>query len=307
MTVNNGYWDFFVNWHANFHKHVANSEDKPWLFVIAEDPAIHLKLKKWTGFKPITTIILPGYDSSDSDSAVQEAEDYNTIAYRKLVSSRATHLLDLMCSFEQAKLHGISTDKSATEGKAKKPPVWVYSDVDTVWRSDPLSYIQKELFGPEGDDSSTRQPKYDILGAVDDRDFFEVHFHEHFEVYYCTGFIVTAQTQLAMRFLSSWESELQSNQQLNQPIFNTLLKHSRVRHGGLDDMKFPPGRLYFDEWTSEGGDSARQKKKDAIVVHNNYIVGHGAKKRRFEEQGLWTAEKIRKVSTDDDDDDQSSK
>lgn len=131
-----------------------------------------------------------------------------------------------------------------------------------------------------------QQPKYDILAAVDDHDYGGV------STYYCTGFLVMAHTHATISFLSYWEKELQANPQLNQPIFNTILQLSpelaEVRHRGLDETRFPPGRLYFDKWMKEGGKSEQRNKKEAIiVVHNNYIIGHDAKKKRFEEHGLW--------------------
>ncbi len=167
----------------------------------------------------------------------------------------------------------------ATNEDTKKDIVIIYSDVDTVWVRDPFQNIQSLI----GNDEA-----FDILAAVDDHDYWCV------KDYYCTGFIVIVQSSASISFLSHWEKELQHAPQLNQPIFNTVLRSPilpEIRHGGLGEIEFPSGRLYFDEWVKEGGELERQKKKRSLVVHNNYIVGHDAKRKRFEEHGIWIDKK----------------
>jgi hypothetical protein len=167
----------------------------------------------------------------------------------------------------------------ATNENTKRDIVIVYSDVDTVWVRDPFPSIQTLMGGDES---------YDILAAVDDHDYWCV------KDYYCTGFIVIAQSSASISFLSHWEKELKYAPQLNQPIFNTVLRSPmlpEIRHGGLGEIEFPPGRLYFDRWAKEGGELERQNKDRSLVVHNNYIVGHDAKKKRFEEHGIWIDKK----------------
>ncbi|KAL9180405.1 hypothetical protein ACHAXT_008375 [Thalassiosira profunda] len=281
VTVNNGFGDFFLNWLGYFRERVEGKSENPLLIIVAEDAAIHKRLKK---LNRKSTVILPGYKSS-GDSVIDRAEDYDSQAYKSLVSTRATHLLDLICS-----LRGESTPKkSGSEGEATKTTgedmAIVYSDVDTVWLKDPFPYFQAEMFGSGSNATQTQQrTNFDILAAVDDHDYMEI------DNYYCTGLLVIAQTPASVAFISRWEKELISSSQLNQPIFNTLLRSDElpeVRHGGLDETAFPPGRLYFDEWVMEGGETERQKKKNTMVVHNNYIVGHDAKKERFQEHKLW--------------------
>ena len=131
--------------------------------------------------------------------------------------------------------------------------------------------------------SSTTNTHYDILAAIDDHDYGGV------SDYYCTGFIVIVQTHASISFLAQWEKELINKPQLNQPIFNTVLRSTKIpiKHAGLGEIEFAPGRLYFNVWEKEGGIVEKTKKEKTIFVHNNYIVGHDAKKRRFEENGLW--------------------
>jgi hypothetical protein len=191
------------------------------------------------------------------------------------VSTRATHLLNLMCILGVTGEDVVKSNEAIASKDTRKDIIIVYSDVDTVWVKDPFPYIQT-LIG--------KNKSYDLLAAVDDHDYWCV------KDYYCTGFLVIAQSPASISFLSHWEKELKYAPQLNQPIFNTVLrspKLPKIRHIGLGEMEFPPGRLYFDQWVKEGGESERQKKEETMVVHNNYFIGHDAKMKRFEEHALW--------------------
>jgi len=283
LTVNDGYWDFFLNWFHHFIVTMAkNVLEQPLLIVIAEDSIIYEKLTSYLASETRNTIVLPGYD--DALNSVSMAENYDSVAYKKLVSSRATHLLNLICNLK-GQGGGTNSDQST-----KDKIIIVYSDVDAVWVQNPFPYLRAELFGSDTsndnnsiDMNKQRQPNYDILAAVDDHNYHNVR------DYYCTGFLAITPSYASISFLIDWEKELQSNHQLNQPIFNSLLRSSTpmIRHGGLGEIEFAPGRLYFDEWVKEGGSSERQKKSGTVVVHNNYIIGHDAKRIRFEQHGLW--------------------
>jgi len=290
LTLNNGFWDFFVNWryHYHFYARVESKTDRPLLILIAEDSVVYEKLKALPRSKEETIVVLPGRNFA-VDSASKMAEDYDSKAYKKLVSSRATYLLNLMCSLEEGEPNAAANEVIEGDGdmKVKKENlVIVYSDLDTVWLKDPFKYIQTELFGSnnKGGTQLKQQPNYDILAAVDD------HNYNNVTDYYCTGYLAIAQTPASFAFLSQWEKGLQTNPQLNQPLFNSLLRSEEIpdiRHGGLGESEFPPGRLYFDEWEKLGGASNKLMKKKTMVVHNNYIIGHDAKKERFQEHGLW--------------------
>ena len=284
LTVNDGYWDFFFNWFQHFNKSLDKSE-QPMLIVIAEDSIIHEKLQSFLASETRNTVILPGYDNA-TNSSVFMAENYDSVAYKKLVSSRATHLLNLICSLGSP---GTEHRETREKESAKESIIIVYSDVDAVWVNDPFPYLRTQLFGTTFttsavDMNDVQQPNYDVLAAVDD------HNYNNVRDYYCTGFLVITQSHASILLLTHWENELQSNNQLNQPIFNSLLRSptlSMIRHGGLGEIEFPPGRLYFDDWVKRSDLLERQNKNTTMVVHNNYIIGHDAKKSRFEQHGLW--------------------
>ena len=267
VTVNMGFYDFFLNWYHYYNQSVhlhsnndttqtKNSMKHQRLVVIAEDNEIYSALHS---LSLINTEIIRG---GAAQTGKRDAEDYDSSGYKSLVSGRATHLLNLICG-----LASVSTQE-------EKQLIVVYSDIDTVWLRDPLAIIETELFHAQ-----QQNLQYDILAAVDDHDY------DSFENYFCTGLLVIANTPASTYFLSRWEEELKSNPQLNQPIFNRLLQgdeqHS-IRFAGLDEVLFPPGRLFFN-----GGKSKTELLEQTVVVHNNYIIGSENKKERFKTYGLW--------------------
>jgi hypothetical protein len=260
VTVNMGFYDFFLNWHHHYTK--LNLEDNATpnrnyttlLVVIAEDTEIYNKLLSYPFNN--TEIILGA-------NSVSYAADYDSVAYKSLVSERASHLLNLICGFQPS-----ARNKTDWNGW-----IVVYSDIDTVWLQDPIPIIDTTLFRTDGGNLQ-KIPKYDILASIDD------HTATH-PNYYCTGFLIVASTAHSINFLSQWEQELKSPR-LNQPIFNKLIheQSTTIRHGFLAEEKFPSGKLFFNT-------TKRETMEEMVVVHNNYIVGREKKRRRFEEYGLW--------------------
>jgi len=124
-------------------------------------------------------------------------------------------------------------------------PNIIYTDIDTVWLGDPRPYISGE---------------YDFAGGLDDV--------INGNPYYCTGFLVFRDTASSKRLLRTWQSALEKQNQLNQPIFNQLvLKDKNVKGYALSRLEFPSGNLYFDQ----------NKQQGVVVVHNNFIQGKDKK------------------------------
>jgi uncharacterized protein (TIGR01627 family) len=240
ITVNDGYYDFMLNWLSHFDKLGL----KVLVIVIAEDDVVYDKLK-WLGLPAnklqIERSALAGTGTA-VDSKLIGSLNYDTKEYKTMVSTRASNLLRYL-----------------REGKNL-----IYTDVDTVWRSNPLMYL---------DNPSTSD--YDMLIQVDTDKY------EGVSPYYCTGFMATRSNERTIKLMADWETELQDKPQLNQPIFNAILhKRSTVKHFALSRNTFPSG-LVFDS------KHAQSKLDEAVVVHNNYIQGHDAKKDRFVKHNLW--------------------
>jgi hypothetical protein len=83
-----------------------------------------------------------------------------------------------------------------------------------------------------------------------------------------------------MHLISSWEEELLSRTQVNQPIFNELMVKQKgtnsLKYAGLSEFEFVPGRNFF-----------QHDKSKIVVLHNNFVTGREKKQKRFEEYGVW--------------------
>ena len=110
---------------------------------------------------------------------------------------------------------------------------------------------------------------YDFWGQLDDGTLQSP--------YYCTGFLAFKNTAPTRELLSKWAVALDAKPNLNQPLFNTLLKREPAKHCPLSRALFPSGNLYFDE----------KKRDGVVVVHNNFFIGKAKKIARFKQFGLW--------------------
>jgi len=146
----------------------------------------------------------------------------------------------------------------------------IYTDVDTVWLEDPRVHFT-------GD--------YDLWMPLD----------EEIPTTFCTGFMALLPTRNTIETLQAWDLELANNPQLNQPLFNRLIKQNLANVGRLDRQLFPSGDLYFGEegvrseeplW---GSSDFRifHRHTQVVWVHNNWIVGKEKKIQRFKNAGLW--------------------
>lgn len=217
LTVNGGFYDFFQNWWAHYKRlNMTNT-----VVVVAEDDAVYAKLQSNSN--------LTVERSQLTDAGPQT---YETPGYNRMVSTRAQHILRHLRAGEDV----------------------LYTDVDTVWRSDPTPHLGVA---------------YDLTLQLDA------------PKYYCTGFMAVRSNPRTIGLFERWDEALLQKAQLNQPVCNKILQSTEgLRHAELDKMLFPNGGEYFQHFDA--------KSKDAVVVvHNNYIIGHEAKKKRFQKAGLW--------------------
>jgi hypothetical protein len=106
ITMNDGFWDFFLNWYFYYQRLQLN-----WLVIVmAEDDMI---------FQKISTLNLPHFEVIRTKLNLQQSLDFGTADYKAMVSMRATYILRLLC----------------------KDTNVLYSDVDTVWLKDPSQYF----------------------------------------------------------------------------------------------------------------------------------------------------------------------
>jgi uncharacterized protein (TIGR01627 family) len=231
VEVNDGYYDFFLNWLYHFEQLQIGLD----VVVFAEDDAVYKKLE----VDVQSTRQYLQIERSGS-SFLSKSLDYNSKQYKELVSARATHILSKLI-----------------EGRNV-----IYTDVDTVWKGNPLPYLVWA-----GDTT-------DAVLEVDTAKF------EGMSPYYCTGFMAFVSNERTIHLMEYWKKALQKAQ-LNQPIFNALLqKRSTVLHQPLPNVEFPSGQMFFSTMDNE-------QRSQSIVVHNNYIQGAKNKQIRFDKYGLW--------------------
>ncbi|XP_053380283.1 uncharacterized protein LOC128548819 [Mercenaria mercenaria] len=219
LTVNNGFYDFFLNWRWHFKQLNIYLP----ISVIAEDDIV---------FGRLTSLKDSSMEVQRSERvSINETVAYNSPLYRSMVSERPTYILKYL----------------------KKGTDIIYSDMDTVWLQNPLPYL-------EGD--------YDIWSQMDGKTVF------------CTGFLAIKSNNNTKKFVQKWEDSFREKPTLNQPIFNKLVKNSTINIKALDRERFPSGIQYFEKFSKE-------ERSGVVVVHNNWIVGHNNKIKRFQDMKLW--------------------
>jgi len=233
VTVNDGYYDFLLNWLYHFERLNLNIG----VIVIAEDNLVKQKLQA----RELKTNIRIEQSGLDLEP---KAYGFGHSNFKVLMATRATHIWRHL--------------QAGTN--------LIFSDIDTVWRLNPLPYFETE------DD-------FDMMIQVDAK---ERPREPRVKPWYCAGFMAIKSNERTIQMMTDWEAALKEKPQLNQPTFNEILhsKSSSVKHIGLPSENFPNGVVYFEHFN----DPQRQK---VVIVHNNFIVGHDEKKQRFVSHGLW--------------------
>lgn len=126
---------------------------------------------------------------------------------------------------------------------------WV--DTDIVFLQNPLSYIEKNpkvLF------------QCDTPGSL-----------------ICSGFMVFNENNISKRIIDICGNDTEEDDQImiNQVILNNQSFHSECAL--LNQELFPNGYVYYK----------LGKKKSAIIVHNNHMVGINTKIQHFKDENLW--------------------
>lgn len=217
LTVNNAFFDFFVNWYWYYKKLDLNLP----ITIIADDDESFKKLKS-------------AYNSCSvlrSGLNISGAQDYKTKQYKILVSTRPQHILQLLQNGNDV----------------------LYADVDSVWVKNPLPFLNKT---------------YDISIQSDGPSNL------------CTGFMAIKSNSKTIDVIQQWHDLLVGQPNTNQQSFNKAIRSSKVSYMALNSLYFPSGKQYFKNYDEK-------ERSQAVVVHNNWIVGHDVKKKRFKKFNLW--------------------
>ena len=231
VEVNDGYFNFFLNWLYHYEALKIGID----VLVVAEDDIVKKKIER-----EVTPSRRFVHVERSNRKYMAASVDYGTTNYKKLVSGRATHIISRLKAGQNV----------------------IYTDVDTVWRLNPLPYL------------SALNGRADAVLQVDTETY------EGVSPYYCTGFMAFVSNNRTIELMLAWENALQSTQ-LDQPIFNRILhKSSFVFHQPLPILEFPSGQVYFSKMN-------HIQRQSAVVVHDNYIQGIQNKQVRFEQHDLW--------------------
>lgn len=238
----------YLDFFQNWWRHFLLLQATIPVVVIAQDDTVFQTLTSTLGKEHSSSLLI--IERSLTLTTADTSVMYDSPSYHTLVSGRATHILQ----------------------KLQQGQNIIYTDTDTVWVKDPFPYLIL---------SNDQQP--DMILQVDNQQYDGV------SPYYCTGLMAIVANKHTIQLFDDWQAQLQKKPQLNQPIFNRLL-HQPLRtltHQPLPRIEFPGGNLYFTGRSDEGMRYPTAQRAQAVAVHNNYIQGHDAKKKRFQDAGLW--------------------
>ena len=142
----------------------------------------------------------------------------------------------------------------------------IYSDIDTVWLSDPRPYFKGDLdFWSQ------------IDGVIDGQPYFK-----GFIPYVCTGFLALRSTEKTIKMLNQWHIVTSRNETVHQGqnVLQNIVFQLSVNFGVLPVRHFPFGKAYFEAMTE-------MERSEVVIVHNNFITGRDRKINRFKNFHLW--------------------
>ena len=151
----------------------------------------------------------------------------------------------------------------------------IYTDVDVIWKKDPRPYFK-------GDFHFWAQ----IAGVISGQPYFE-----GFIPFICTGFLALKSSDLMKSVLRTWHETVSKDPQQNQDqnVFQNIVFDAEANFGVLSMNYFPCGRPYFEIMSEE-------TRKDAVIIHNNYVIGKQNKVDRFKQHNLWSLDFLKGMS-----------
>lgn len=206
---------------------------------------------KQLGIKDVSVVVV----AEDNDVYAKLKATLSITIERSTLAKRGAHAWD---TDDYKKMVSTRPDHVLRHLNAGKNVL--YTDVDTVWLRNPFTFLSKTA---------------DIIASVDSQSY------KGMSPYYCTGFMAVINTPKTRALFKSWQKKLQEEPQLNQPLFNRLLhNYNKLHHVALPNKLFPNGLYYFTKM-------GQKERRNVVVIHNNFIIGHEAKRNRFKNAGLW--------------------
>ena len=128
-------------------------------------------------------------------------------------------------------------------------------------------------------------PPFDMLAGVDG----QTYACSGRRATLCGGFFLLRPTTAATRLLREWDAEMADGRARNQGAFNAVVRRLQaskaLRSTSLPCDRFPNGYRYASKaWRRVAEERSGEKP---VAVHNNFISGSAAKRKRFVKWGLW--------------------
>ena len=236
---------------------ITSNADNWIILLIVNDGYIDFFFN-WLTFYDHLNLNVPVYVVTEDDTSYIKLQN---LTQEYLMISRSTFVSVKEAQDYKTAMFNVITFRKPTHilEHLQKGRNVLFIDVDALMLRNPFEYFTGDFDMWIQKDLSTRTPTY------------------------CTGFIATKANLRTIEFMRKWIYIMSKyNRHNDQMFFNTvILKNKRlVKKLGLDFARFPDGAAYFETFTPE-------ERSHAVVVHNNFQVGHDKKKERFKKFDLW--------------------
>jgi hypothetical protein len=151
----------------------------------------------------------------------------------------------------------------------------IFSDVDFIWRNNPLPYFANATAKVDLS-SSHDEHRYHLFSSMDPWNRR------------CGGLWAMVSTEPTIRFVTSWQKRMEAKPGHNQKPYNTVLgnmQEPKVKDLQLSLDLFPHGKLLKQIIANDP-----TNKNGTVAVHFNAWTGFDGKKAAMVEYGFWVFE-----------------
>jgi len=253
--VNCGYLDFATNWAYS----LLNLSILNFLFIADDLPSAHFLENRFPGH-----VVVSGEEVPERG---KRASEYKAVGFKDICSKRPTWVrLFYLLGFDV-----------------------LYADIDAVWLQNPFPvFFGEEAMGElefiAADDS--RSGRLNPLGLSGNLCSCLLYFRHPPSNTTLNNPLRQHNEELAYELIKRWEKRVKDypgemdQESLNQELPAGVM--DGLKFSILPRLSFPNGRNFmsFPDGTLP------------FVVHNNWIIGHSAKKKRFKQFGLWNVSDV---------------
>jgi len=287
LTCSNGFYNMFLNWLLLFERlQISNLP----VYLFAEDEQTH-NLCNETQIQHTNLTCLswdfafPNIQATDKIGAnAWTSKEYATMmTHRPVVVQRVLKL-------------GYNV---------------IFSDVDVIWKRDPMPYIKTALYthGEIYPGYYTYADSDDYIETVQEKEMIHLLAQDDYTEGLCPGFMIFMSCPATNALVNKWKEELEINPGRNQPAFNKVFKiaalegieiplissASSLAHNDSNGMekrrvyfraKVLPNNLFING-PAYSSTTNRSIQENTVVIHNNGINGYENKINRLRQWNMW--------------------